>query len=102
MKLIEYVPDHILRNYVKVGQTVTVLKGATVLITVPYQPGLVEGYEMGVDLQVEVVNFLPGYTDVYATEDGVHLIHNHQVVWMEEGEYHNTDINNIKEVREAA
>src|SRR5271155_1623602 len=101
MKLVEYVPDYILRNYVKVGQTVTILKGAAVLITVPYQPGLVEGYEMGIDLPVEVVNFLPGYTDTYATEDGVHLIHNHQVVWVEKGEYHSTDINNVKEVRES-
>ena len=102
MKLVEYVPDHILRNYVKVGQTVTVLRGATVRILALHQPGFIEHYEMGTDFQIKIVNFLPGYTEVYANFDGIHPVRNHQVVWAENGEYHSTDINNVKEVRDAA
>jgi len=102
-KFIEYVPDYILRNYVKVGQTVTVLATAQVHVQVPKMP-TPHGWDYVLDgeKRVQVVNFLPGYTEVYA-KDGKFPVHNHQIVWTEKDgwEYHSTDINNVKEVRDA-
>lgn len=96
MKFVEYVPDYILRNYVKIGQKVTILKGSAVAVQVVGKDK--RSLTLESDLPVTVTNFLPGYTEVYYPHD----IHNHQVVWREEGEiYYSTDINNVKEVRDA-
>jgi len=105
MKFVEYVPDHILRNYLKVGQKITILKGALVHVQVPEMPTPhAWDYTLGADHEIVIVNFLPGYTEVYANKNGVHPIHNHQVVWTEkEGwTYHSVDINDVKEIRDAA
>jgi hypothetical protein len=104
MKFVEYVPDYILRNYLKVGQEVTILKGAKVRVQIPKMP-TEHGweYELEQDIKATITNFLPGYTEVYTP-----TVHNHQVVWItnnttgEPWQYHSTDINNVKEVRDAA
>lgn len=103
VKLVENVPEHILRDYVKIGQKVTILKGAKVRVQVPAMPTHHAWDDvLEADQDVVVVNFLPGYTEVYANRDGVKPIHNHQVVWIEKDrEYHCADINNVKEVRDA-
>jgi hypothetical protein len=105
MKLVEYVPDYVLRDLpLKIGMTVTILKGAKVRVQLPRLPTQHEWeYELGQDIQATLSNFLPGYTEVYAP----HAVHNHQVVWItnnttgEPWQYHSTDINNVKEVRDA-
>lgn len=105
MNFVEYVPDYILRNYLKVGQTVTILAGSKVHVQIPQMPEQ-HHWDMTLtkDVTVTLTNFLPGYTEVYAP----HAVHNHQAVWVEnnaQGEpwyYHSTDINNVKEVRDAA
>lgn len=95
-KLVEYVPDHILRNYVKIGQKVTILKGSAITARVIDKDKW--SFTLEKDLPVMVTNFLPGYTEVYYPHD----VQNHQVVWREEGDtYYSTDINNVKEVRDA-
>jgi len=105
MKFVEYVPDYVLRNYLKVGQKVTILKGTKVRVQVPKMPTQHEwDYVLGADHEVVIVNFLPGYTEVYADKlTGAFPIHNHQVVWTEkEGwTYHSVDINDVKEARDA-
>jgi hypothetical protein len=105
MRFVEYVPDYILRNYLTKGTQVTILKGAKVHVQVPAMPTEHSWeYELTQDSQVVITNFLPGYTGVYAPFE----VHNHQVVWItknmagEPWEYHSTDINNVKEVRDAA
>ena len=104
MKFTEYVPDYILRNYLKVGTQVTILKGSKVHVQVPAMPTQhAWEYELTADSQVVLTNFLPGYTEVYTP-----TVHDHQVVWItknmagEPWEYHSTSINNVKEVRDAA
>jgi hypothetical protein len=104
MHFTEYVPDYILRNYLKVGQTVTILKGSRVHAQVPEIPERLEwNFVLKEDIQVTITNFLPGYTEVYTP-----TVHNHQVVWVgnnlkgEPWYYYSTDINNVKEVRDAA
>lgn len=103
MKLVENVPDHILKRYMKPGQTITILKGARVHVLIPALPSPPSWeYDMGEDTPVKLANFLPGYTEVYTPK-----IHNHQVVWVVNSplgnpwQYHSTDINNVKEIREA-
>ena len=113
MKFVEYVPDYILRDLqladgrrgVKVGMSVTICEGSRVHVQIPKMPEQ-HGWDMTLtkDVTVTLSNFLPGYTEIYAP----HAVHNHQVVWIENnssGEpwyYHSTDINNVKEVRDAA
>jgi hypothetical protein len=101
MKLVEYVPDYILRNYLKVGQVVTILHGSKVNVRVTHTPtDMVWEYDMPCNAPKVITNFLPGYTEVYKP-----VVHNHQVVWVEKvGEalqYHSTDINNVKEIQDA-
>jgi len=62
-----------------------------------------EYYDLGSDRTVKVTNFLPGHVDIYADSMGKREVHNHQVVWTEKDglEYHSTDINNVKEIRDA-
>ena len=100
MKFEEYVPDYILRNYLKVGQKVTILKDSRITAQVPSNPEMKPWSMMSLtEVEVEIVNFLPGYTEVYAP----HTVHNHQVVWKhDDNTYFSTDINNVKEVRDAA
>lgn len=144
------VPDHILRNYLAIGKTATILAGSKCRVhqepqvidestpngvtpdsvsrfhdvvcrhcgrvnKIKFKPngayvedragsrwhitpsdeqGETFDYEMMGEKTVKVVNLLPGYDDVYAP----HAVHNAQVVWMEDGEYHMTDINNTAEV----
>lgn len=100
MKFVEYVPDYILRNYLKVGQKVTILKGSLVHAQV-HKDEEVSSYDYTLDddITVEVTNFLPGYTEVYKP-----VVHNHQVVWKTVTNltaYHSTDINNVKEIQDA-
>jgi hypothetical protein len=103
MEFKEYVPDYILRNYLKVGQTVTILKGSVVRCQVPAMPTQHEWENtLMTDVQATITNFLPGYTEVYTP-----TVHNHQVVWTGNGPdgkpwyYYSTDINNVKEIRNA-
>jgi hypothetical protein len=106
MKLVEYVPDYVLRDLpLKVGMTVTILKESIVSVQVPAMPTQhTWGRTLDKDIQVTLTNFLPGYTEVYAP----HAVHNHQVVWTGDGPdgkpwyYYSTDINNVKEVRDHA
>ena len=101
MNFVEYVPDYILRNYLKVGQKCTILKGSVVHAQVQKDEVSSYEYTLDDDITVEITNFLPGYTEVYAP----HAVHNHQVVWKTVTNltaYHSTDINNVKEVRDAA
>lgn len=106
MKFVEYVPDHILRDFAKIGQKRTVLAGAQVRVMIP-SLGATYSYEEQTDIEITISNFLPGYTEVYTNRDGVKPIHNHQFVWIvndrngDPHEYRSTDINNMKEVREA-
>lgn len=103
MKFVEYVPDYILRNYLKVGQTVTILGKSDVRCSVPSAPDQQPwSFTLESDIQVVLTNFLPGYTEVYANEHHVHPVHDHQVVWKEGDAYYNTSINNVKEVRDAS
>jgi hypothetical protein len=104
MKFVEYVPDYILRNYLKVGQEVTILGGSKIRCQVPGLPERLEwSYTLKQDVKVTLTNFLPGYTEVYTP-----TIHNHQVVWIGnalDGKpwyYYSTDINNVKEIKDAA
>lgn len=104
MHFVEHVPDYILRNYLKVGQKVTICAGAMVQISNPHVPSKYSfSMPLQKDIQVTITNFLPGYTEVYAP----HAVHNHQVVWIMNGEdgnpweYRSTDINNVKEIRNA-
>lgn len=105
MKLVEYVPDYILRDLpLKVGMTVTILADSVVHVQINKEPEPFKyDYILAKDIEVKLTNFLPGYTEVYRP-----VVHNHQVVWIadsQDGEplrYHSTDINNVKEVREHA
>lgn len=107
MKFVEYVPDHILRDFAKIGQKRTVLAGAQVRVMIP-SLGATYSYEEQTDIEITISNFLPGYTEVYTDRDGVKPIHNHQFVWIvndrngDPHEYRSTDINNMKEVRDAS
>jgi hypothetical protein len=116
VKLVEYVPDYVLRDLrltdgrtgLKIGMEVTVLAGSSVSVQMPKMPVRHKwGYNTAEDRRVTITNFLPGRTDVYAGADGKHAVHNHQVVWVvnnalgQPWEYHSTDINNVKEVRDA-
>ena len=102
MKFVEYVPDHILRNYLKIGQIVTILKGARISAQIPSKPDIAGWSMMSLnEVSVEIVNFLPGYTEIYANKQGEKPVHNHQVVWKHDDTYFSTDINNVKEVRDA-
>jgi hypothetical protein len=106
MRFVEYVPDYVLRNYLKIGQEVTILAGSQVHAQVHDESKKVSSYSYTVenDTKVQITNFLPGYTEVYAVR-GVFPVHNHQVVWKTQTNltaYHSTDINNVKEIRDAA
>lgn len=98
----EYVPDYILRDLpLKIGQQVTILAGSKIKVQVTHLPtDMTWEYDLPCDAPVVLTNFLPGYTEVYTP-----TVHNHQVVWVvkknEALQYHSTDINNVKEVREA-
>ena len=98
MRFEEYVPDYVLRNYLRVGQRVTILKNSRLSAQVPSNPEMKPWSMLTLnDVPAEIVNFLPGYTEVYAP----HKVHNHQVVWKDDDVYYSTDINNVKEVRDA-
>jgi hypothetical protein len=115
MEFIGYVEDYRLRNYLKIGQTVTILNHSYIRVTIlnhsyirvtnvnakPGEPIPVGGNSWG-DQQVEIVNFLPGYTDIYADNMGKRGVHNARVVWKDERGFHcDTDINNVKEIQDA-
>ena len=130
MEFAGYVEDYRLRDLLRVGQTATIISGATVHVLFPTleqrsyalcwgkQREVVidpkhlrddlprerchrEDYMSSDDIQVVCANFLPGHIDVYADSMGKRGVHNHQVVWKVGIAYHSTDINNVKEVRDA-
>ena len=106
MEFVGYVQDYQLRDLLRIGQTATILKHSDIRVTkVDAKPGdrLPVGYVSIGEQQVKVANFLPGHVDVYADKStGKQAVHNHRVVWIrEDGMYCDTDINNVKEIRDA-
>jgi hypothetical protein len=130
MEFTGYVEDYRLRDLLRIGHKATILSGSHVHVLFPtlehrtfsllnkkFQVVVVdpkhlrddvprerchqENYTLDYDMQVEVSNFLPGHTDIYADSMGLRKIHNHQVVWKAGIAYHSTDINNVKEIRDA-
>lgn len=131
MQFTGYVEDYRLRDLLRIGQTMTILSVAFVHVLLPkleQRPYSLfrgkdcspidpkhlrddlprelchrENYTLGFDHTVKITNFLPGHTDTYADKMGKREVHNHQVVWIEKDglEYHSTDINNVKEIRDA-
>lgn len=103
-----YVEDYRLRDLIRIGQKITILDGSLVRMQIPKAPSehTLEFTQSG-DKQVTLTNFLPGYVDTYADSMGKRKTHNHQVVWITndtKGEpcvYNNTDINNVREIRDA-
>jgi len=92
-KLIGFIPDYILRNYLNRGKLASITQGSTVRVfRVSWEAF---SYDLTEGKQVTVTNLLPGFDEVYYP----HTVHNAQVVWIEGGEYHCTDINNTLEVR---
>ena|ERR1700679_2838289 len=111
-KLTGFIPDHVLKNYIQRGQTVTIIGDS--LVNVTDDKGQPQGHFHTFDeLSVVVSNLLPGYDDVYVNpETFKQNVHNPQVVWVRyvtrdslgneigPGWFLSTDINNVKEIRD--